>query len=586
MRNRHFIGVGTSPGLAVGQAYIIRKKELVIPKGRVNKINVNKEVTRLKRAILKSKEELLNLKNSISENISEVESKILSAQILILEDKVTIKEMIYKIKKERKNAEWALNEVFNKVTETLSTSNNGYLRERTADIVDIQRMILFQLLKMNSKSSLNIKNKIILIAQEISSSDVMSLMHMGVIGFVTEGGGKFSHTSIIARALEIPAVIGVQNITKFVRDGETIVVNGENGEVYINPKRDILLRCRHEIKRQQQAKESIDELRELHAETIDGYSVELAANIEFPSEVDIAIKHGAYGIGLFRTEFLRIGRKTFPTEEEQYIIYRDIANRIAPHPFIIRTFDFEGDQVEASSTGRRETNPSLGWRAIRFCLIRKDIFMTQLRAILRASTLKNVKVMIPMISTFEEMREVNQIIDGIKKELKKQYIDYDEDCQVGAMIEVPSAALTCDILAKEVQFFSIGSNDLTQYTLAVDRSNERVAVMFDNYHPGVLRLIKNIIDTGKKSNIWVSMCGEMASEPMAIPLLLGMGLDSFSMLPSCIPMAKKIVKSLSFSETKDLAQIVLSLSTSSQIKDTLADFLKKKNPAFENLLKR
>jgi phosphotransferase system enzyme I (PtsI) len=394
-----------------------------------------------------------------------------------------------------------------------------------------------------------------------------------VLGFVTEAGGSTSHAAIIARGLGIPAVVGVETATARIEPGDLVVVDGIRGVVYINPDAEALARYRAEADRLKQRERTRTTLTGFLAETTDGARVEMAANIDLPEEVEMVLRYGAEGIGLYRTEFLYLTRPALPTEEEQAQAYRWIAERVAPQPVVIRTLDLGGDKLSHVFHAQPEMNPFLGWRAIRVCLAHRDIFRTQLRAILRASACGNVRIMFPMISGLEEVVEAKQVLEEARSELRAQGIPFDEACPVGVMIEVPSAALVADQIAEEVQFFSIGTNDLVQYAVAVDRSNERVAYLFDALHPGVLRLIKGTIEAGHRRGIPVGMCGEMCGDPLSAILLLGLGLNSFSMSPSVIPEIKRMIRSISLSDARSIASEAMTCKTPAQVRSYLQDAL-------------
>ena len=424
----------------------------------------------------------------------------------------------------------------------------------------------------------NLKEKVIIIAYDLSPSDTAVMHKKNVIGFATDIGGRTSHTAIMAKSLEIPAVVGLERVTSVVRNGKTVIVDGNRGLFIAEPSKRTLDRYTAQKKRYEKLEKELSTLKNLPCETLDGHRVELSANIELPEEVPSVLKHGADGIGLYRSEYLYINRVDLPNEEDQFRAYKEVARKMGSRRVIIRTLDIGGDKFLSQLEIPREMNPFMGWRAIRFCLARPEIFKMQLRAILRASTFGNLKIMYPMISGVEEIRQANAILEEVKSDLKKRKIPFDRNIEVGAMIEIPSAALTSDILAKEVDFFSIGTNDLIQYALAVDRVNEKIAYLYEPAHPAVLRLIRDVIHNGHKNGIWVGMCGEMAGDPALVLILLGMGLDEFSTSPILLPEIKKIIRAFTLKEAKKMAEKALTFGTGKEIAQFAGDVLRKALP--------
>ena len=417
-----------------------------------------------------------------------------------------------------------------------------------------------------------------MIAYDLSPSDTASLHKKNVIAFATDIGGKTSHTAIMAKALEIPAVVGLKTVTKGVKSGATVIVDGSNGLVITDPDQETLAKYEQAKTKIAEFDASLTHLRDLPCVTRDGHQVHLSANIEIPDEMPSAKSHGANGIGLYRTEFFYLEHVDLPTEQEQYEAYKNVAEQMSPDSVVIRTLDLGGDKFMSQLKIPKEMNPFMGWRAIRFCLARPDIFKVQLRAILRASAHGKLKIMYPMISGVEELREANKLLGEMKDELRRENVPFDQNIKVGAMIEVPSAAMTADILAREVDFFSIGTNDLIQYSLAVDRVNEKIAYLYEPAHPAVLRLIKSVIDIGHKTNIWVGMCGEMAGDPAFALLLLGFGLDEFSTSPVNIPRIKQIIRSVDYKTAQEIANEALTLSTGTEIEEFAARKLRELVP--------
>jgi phosphotransferase system enzyme I (PtsI) len=496
-------------------------------------------------------------------------AKIFEAHLLVLEDPFFIVEVTRKIREELVNVEYALWEVLQGITKDFSSLSDDYIRERAIDIYDVGRRILQNLMKSKKVSSIDLQEDVIVVAHNLTPSDTAQMHKKRVIGFATDVGGRTSHTAILARALEIPAVVGLEDVTSLIRRGDTLIVDGNQGRVIINPDA-ATLRKYQEMKQEYESFVSeLDELRDLPAVTKDGYRIELSSNIEIPEEIELIKKHGADGIGLYRTEFLYLDRDGFPSEEEQMEAYSRVASAMKPLPVIIRTLDLGGDKF-SGLTASPELNPFLGLRAIRFCLDRVDVFKQQLRAILRASVYGNLKIMFPMISGVEELRQAKRTLEEVKSELRDKGIPFNEEMEVGIMIEIPSAAISADILAKEVDFFSIGTNDLIQYALAVDRGNEKVAYLYDPLHPGVLRLIRQTIEAAHREGKWVGMCGEMAGDPLFSMILIGLGLDEFSVSGVAIPEIKEIIRSIDLVEARALAREALKLTSSEEIRNIVS----------------
>ena len=560
-------GIAASPGIAIGKVFILDSETYTIIRREISEKDLPKEIARFEDALIQTRQEILGIQERISDQLGIKHAEIFNAHLLVLEDRTLIEEVISRLKKDLVCVEYIFDDVLRRYMTAFQNVEDEYLKERVADIRDIGKRVLNHLLGKKRETLADIKEKVILVAYDLSPSDTASLHKKNVIAFATDIGGKTSHTAIMAKALEIPAVVGLKSVTKNVKSGDTLVVDGSNGLVIINPDQETLSKYEQEKTKFAEVDASLVQLRDLPCVTPDGRSIQLAANIEIPDEVASVKSHGANGIGLYRTEFFYLDRTDFPTEEEQYQSYKSVAEQMSPNPVIVRTLDLGGDKFMSQMKIAKEMNPFMGWRAIRFCLARPDIFKIQLRAIMRASAHGKLKIMYPMISGIEEVREANKLLAEIKDELRRGGVPFDENVEVGVMIEVPSAALTADILAKEISFFSIGTNDLIQYSLAVDRVNEKIAYLYEPAHPAVLRLIKNVIDTGHKSNIWVGMCGEMAGEPAFTLLLLGLGLDEFSTSPVNIPRIKQIIRSVDYSTAQKIAEEAMALSTGAEIEE-------------------
>lgn len=560
-------GIPASPGVAIGKIFILDKEDFSVSKRSINENKLSEEISRFGKALAKTKNEILDIKKKISNEIGSEHGEIFSAHILVLEDTMLIEEVMARLKKEKLNVEYIFLDVLKKYIRVFSKMNDEYIRERLSDISDVGKRILRNLLGTSRQTLSNLKEKTILVSYDLSPSDTAVLHKRNVIGFATDIGGRTSHTAIMAKSLEIPAVVGLESITRDVEPGDTIIIDGSAAKVIIRPTKETIEKYKGLKIKFDKFELDLSKFRDLPCQTLDGHRIELAANIELPEEISSVIAHGAEGIGLYRTEYFYMNRKDLPTEEEQFHSYKNVAQKLVPHPVVIRTLDLGGDKFLSQLEVPHEMNPYLGWRAIRFCLARPDVFKVQLRAILRASAYGNLKMMYPMISGIEELEQANKVLEAVKEELRKEKIKFNEDIEVGAMIEIPSAALTSDILAKEVDFFSIGTNDLIQYALAVDRANEKIAYLYEPAHPAVMKLIKNIIDSGHKEGLWVGMCGEMAGDPALTIILLGLGLDEFSASPIAVPEVKRIIRSVNLSNAKKIAVKALTLSTATQVEE-------------------
>ncbi|MDP2912711.1 MAG: phosphoenolpyruvate--protein phosphotransferase [Candidatus Omnitrophota bacterium] len=558
-------GIPAAPGIITGKVFLFGREQYTIPRRSIKDDHIQNEIRRFKDALIQTKDEILEIKRRISEEMSAEHAQIFSAHLLVIDDSMLIEEVVSKLKKEKLSIEYVFQDVLRKYIKVFSEMDDEYLKERTSDINDVGRRILRNLIGAKEDILSNLKEKAVVVAYDLSPSDTATMHKKNVTSFATDIGGRTSHTAIMAKSLEIPAVVGLEIITKKVESGDTIIVDGTHGIVIVNPSPKTLKKYELDRERLVAVEKHLLELKDLPCVTIDGKRIELVANIEVPEDVTSVLAHGAEGIGLYRTEYFYMNRKDLPTEEEQYKAYSAVAKKMKPYAVIVRTLDLGGDKFLSPLDVPQQMNPFLGWRAIRFCLARPEIFKTQLRAILRASAHGRLKIMYPMISGLEEIRQASVILEEAKSELKKESVLFDTDMEVGAMIEVPSAAITSDILAKEVDFFSIGTNDLIQYSLAVDRVNEKIAYLYEPTHPAVLRLIKGVIENGHHAGIWVGMCGDMAGDVIMTIILLGLGLDEFSTSPIAIPEIKRIIRAVTADQAKAIAQEAMTLSTGKEV---------------------
>ncbi len=579
MAERSFQGIGVSPGVARGKIYVYSVAEEVVPEYDVAAEDVAKEVARFEAALIKTREQLHELQSRIASGIgSSSPSTILDVHLSITEDPALIDSVINRLQQERKNVEFVFNDVARKYVATLSELQDELFRERAADVQDVTRRIMRNLLGHDHRALTNLPAGTIVVAHELSPSDTTSLDRQHVSGFATDVGSHTSHSAIVARSMNLPAVVGLRNLSKFVHDGQPAILDGYSGTLIVEPSEQTLfIYGQLEVKRHS-VQERLDALHDLPAQTLDGHRMILSGNIELPADAPVVIAAGAEGIGLFRTEFLYLNRSEFPSEDEQYEQYLEVARLVKPHSVIIRTLDIGGDKFRSEDTTPQEVNPFLGFRAIRFCLANVDIFEAQLRAILRASAEGNVKIMYPMISGVAEVVQANDILRQVMHDLKKDGIPFDEQIQVGAMIEIPSAALTAEMIAPEVDFFSIGSNDLIQYTMAVDRVNEKVANLYEPTHPAILRLIRSVVEAAHNNEIWVGVCGEMAGEPLFAPLLLGMGIDELSAASSSLPRVKEVIRRLTLREAQELAAASLHANSGREVLAMLNALLQRVDP--------
>ncbi|MFH1369287.1 MAG: phosphoenolpyruvate--protein phosphotransferase [Elusimicrobiota bacterium] len=559
-------GVAASPGIAIGKVFLMEDEEFYPVQREVLKDDTKKEINKFREALSKTRAEMLATQENIYKILGKEYARLADAYLLILEDPIMTRDVVKRIS-EGINAEYALFKVLERVIRSFEMIDDEYFRERKHDIQDVGKKILRHLMGKDKRSISEVASECIVVAHNLSPADTIAMRENLIKGFATDIGGRTSHTAIVAQSLEIPAVVGLKNITGQMHEGDIVIVDGNQGLVVVNPSPEIIENYRREQEVIVLEGRELEKLRDLPAQTTDGHRVTIAANIDNPEEVKSVLKHGAEGVGLYRTEFLYFNRTEMPTEEEHYQNYLRAGQKLLPHSVIVRTMDIGGDKL--SHLGfegfSEETNPFLGMRAIRLCLKYPAIFKTQLRGILRASGDCRLKIMYPMVSSVHEILAANKILEECKEELRKEGKKFDENIEVGVMIEVPSAAITADLIAKETDFLSIGTNDLIQYTLAVDRVNENVADLYEPLHLSILRLIKNIVDAGHRAGKWVGMCGEMACDPTFTMLLIGLGLNEFSVSPVAVPKIKKIARSVSLVDSKALVEEIMDSSSKEEI---------------------
>ncbi len=552
-----FQGLGVSPGLARGRLFVHRPEDEAIVERKVAEAEIPSEIARFESALLLTRAQILDMQAKIAEAIGAKDASIFDAHLLVVEDRTLIDEVLRTLERDRRNIEVIFQEVAGRYARLLEQMDDPYLRERSMDIHDVTRRVVMNLVGRASPALSEVNYPHLLLAQNLTPSDTASLNRELVLGFATDAGSRTSHTAIMARSLNIPAIVGLHDVCNRLESGVEVLLDGHHGLLVLHPSEQTLREYEELGRRMQRVEDGLVNLRETASTTADGHHVVLSANIELPDDLPTVKSSGAEGVGLYRTEFFYLNKNELPTEEDQYENYRQVASEILPHPIIIRTLDLGGDKAIANLHLPTELNPFLGCRAIRFCLDRPDIFKVQLRAILRASALGNVKMMYPLISGLEEVRRANAVLEECKTELRAEGKAFNEQMEVGIMIEVPSAALCAPELAREVAFFSIGTNDLIQYSIAVDRVNERIAHLYEPTHPAILRLIKMVVDAAHDAGIWAGVCGEMASEVTLTPLLLGLGVDELSAGAALVPRIKRAVQRLEVSVCRELAERAL-----------------------------
>jgi phosphotransferase system enzyme I (PtsI) len=578
--NLELQGIAASPGIIIGKAFLVNKEKLKIPEIKINSDEVANEISRFYKCLNEVIENITLLKNRIEKDNRKEEALILEMQLLLLNDSQISNNAVELIKEKKINSEWALNLILNDIIKKFESIDDPYLSERKDDIKHIIFKVINCLMGKKYSNVEDIKKPVILVAHDFSPAETIQMNFSKIKGFITEVGSKTSHTAIIARSHEIPAIVGISYATDIINGGDDIILDGFNGIVYVNPDKEIIAKYREKKQFYINFIESLMSKKDRNAVTKDGYQINIYGNIEDELEVESVLDHGGEGIGLFRTEYLYISNNELPTEEKHLQVYSSIAEKLYPKPFVIRTLDVGGDKFLENYNKEDQLNPAMGLRAIRFCLKEKEIFKSQLKGILRAKEkFDNIKMLVPMVSELKEIIEVKNLLNQCKKE-----VGIDKKIDFGIMIEIPSSAIIADIFARQVDFFSIGTNDLIQYTLAIDRLNQDVTYLYEPAHPAVLRLIENSINSAKKENIPVTMCGEMAGEVIYIPLLIAMGINSLSMNPTSIPFIKEIVCNLTVEECKKVFDIVKNFNTCSEIEGFLKNFIKEKFKDFSLIL--
>ena len=564
-------GINASPGICIGKAYLVDIEGVdVVKKYFISEDDVQNEIKRFKSAVNKAKQQLLTIITNAPEELRD-HTYILETHKVLLKDKMLYGKTIETIKNEKVNAEWALKKVVSDVKSMFKNMSDSYLKERASDIVYVSDRIMRNLLGEETEKISDIAKRVILVANDLSPAEASQINLERIKGFVTDRGGKASHTSIIARTLEIPAVMGLGNATNIIKNDDLIIIDGTVGTVIIHPTEETLLEYGARSAKYEELKAAITRDSHLQAETADGFQLKVMGNIELPEEVVSVIDYGGDGIGLYRTEFQYLSRPGLPNEYELFDKYKDVVEVIAPKPVTIRTLDINGDKAFSNNPDYVEANPALGLRAIRYCLKNPDVFRTQLRAILRAAAFGNVRILIPMISSYEEVLETKRILDEVADALDKEGTLFNRDVELGIMIEVPSAVIIADILAGEVDFFSLGTNDLIQYSLAIDRGNRHVAHLYHSLHPAIIRMIKQLADVARDKGIKLFMCGEMASDPINLPILLGLGIDELSMNPQSIPAVKSMIRALKVEDARAFMKDVFKQNTASGVEELIRE---------------
>ncbi|PTJ28369.1 phosphoenolpyruvate--protein phosphotransferase [Staphylococcus simulans] len=565
-------GIAASDGVAIAKAYLLVEPDLSFDNGTVT--DTEAEVAKFNGALNTSKVELTKIRNNAEQQLGADKAAIFDAHLLVLEDPELIQPIEEKIKNENVNAAQALTDVSNQFITIFESMDNEYMAERAADIRDVSKRVLAHILGVDLPNPSIIDESVVIIGNDLTPSDTAQLNKQYVQGFVTNIGGRTSHSAIMSRSLEIPAVVGTKTITEEVEAGDIIIVDGMTGDVIVNPSDEVVAQYQEKRDNFFKDKQELQKLRDAESVTEDGHHVELAANIGTPNDLPGVVENGAEGIGLYRTEFLYMGRDQMPTEDEQFEAYKAVLEAMKGKRVVVRTLDIGGDKELPYLDLPEEMNPFLGYRAIRLCLAQPEIFRPQLRALLRASVYGKLNIMFPMVATIQEFRDAKALLEEERQNLKNEGVEVSDDIEVGIMVEIPSTAALADVFAKVVDFFSIGTNDLIQYTMAADRMSERVSYLYQPYNPAILRLVQRVIEASHAEGKWTGMCGEMAGDQTAIPLLLGLGLDEFSMSATSILKARRLIRNLSEAQMKDLAAKAVNCATSEEVVALVEDYTK------------
>ncbi|MDH4163361.1 MAG: phosphoenolpyruvate--protein phosphotransferase [Nitrospirota bacterium] len=578
MTEKIFNGIGASPGIVIGRVFLLDRRKVVVAGRPIEDVNVKNEIARFKKALEVSKAQIDEIRKRFTRDVGKSHRYILDTHIMLLEDKMLVEGTIKRIKDAQINAEGALRETIDTIARKFDAIEDEYLRERKHDVEQVAQRVLRNLTGKKQESLSEISEDAVIIAHDLAPTDTLVMRKDKILGFATDAGSRTSHTAIIARSIGIPAAVGLEKITGAVKTGDVVILDGIHGVVIVDPDEETFLDYLKKQRRYKYFEQELFKLRELPAETLDGHQVHLQGNIELPEEVATVADHGGIGIGLYRTEFLFLNKDALPTEDQHYQAYRHVVERAAPHEVVIRTLDVGGDKVGLPGFHEKEPNPALGLRAIRFCLNQKDIFRTQLRGLLRASAHGKIRILVPMISGLRELRETKALISEVKHELRSEGAPFDDHIQVGVMIEIPSAAMVSDLLAQEADFFSVGTNDLIQYTLAIDRGNEHVAFMYEPLEPAVLRLLQRVSLSAHEAKISLAMCGEMAGDPQYAAILLGLGFRTLSMNVASIPWVKKVIRSVRMEDAVELADLVMRQPTSELARSAATAFMRDRFP--------
>jgi phosphotransferase system enzyme I (PtsI) len=572
-------GIPVSGGICRGRVYVLSRSDNCIPHRTIQPEEVCGELERLERALIQTRQQIIDVQRQVEEAMGSGDASIFDAHLLVLEDQTLLDEVTRYIEAHHVNVETAFRAVSDKYAATLARIEDDYLRERASDLRDVSARVLNNLLGRSDSGMPHLKQPSIILSHDLSPSTTAQLDKSVVLGFATDVGGKTSHTAIMARALQIPAVVGLKDVSTQVADGSPALLDGFNGVLIINPSDQTLYEYGQLIQNRVDFKEKLRDILHEPAVTLDGNRITLSANIGQAGDIEAVLESGADGVGLFRTEYLFLNRESLPTEEEQYVAYRKVAAALKPSPVVIRTLDLGGDKFAANLNIPAEMNPFLGWRAIRLCLEETDIFRAQLRAVLRASIEGNIKLMYPMISCLTEFEKANELVNQYRNELTAEGVPFDPEMEIGAMIEIPAAALIADSLGKRADFFSIGTNDLIQYSLAVDRLNERIAHLYEPAHPAILKLIHLTAQAGQRNSIWTGVCGEVANDLSMVPLLLGLGVNELSVSPPHVPQVKFLIRRLKLSAARELADWALGCESGTDILERAQEFARQAAPS-------